>query len=537
MSGEGQRFKDAGYSQHKPLIEIDGKPIIQHVVELFNPQVDSYTFICNENHISTIQQMHSLLLKLKLKAEIICIPSHKLGPVYAVMSAKECLTSSETIICYCDFGSVWNYKKFLQHSKDGSIACYRGFHPHMLGPDNYAYCNTDKNRTCLEIREKQPFTNNKMNEWASNGIYYFKSGDLVKKYFKALLNQNQGHSSNGEYYVSMVYNLMIQDGLEINVFPIQRMLQWGTPYDVECYQKWSSYFSDICKSFVKVDNPKNCVTILPMAGLGSRFSTKGYKIPKPLLDVNGHPMFFQAVDCLPKSESFKFVTLKEYVDKYLEIQTTIETLFTNSALINLNHLTEGQACSTMEAVRFVNPNYPILITACDNASHYDSLTYKALLQDETVDVIVWTFTNSPTSKYNPNMYSWVKVDEKGFVTSVHIKDCPFDDVKNQQTIIGTFFFRKASLYSEAYNQMISENNKTNGEFYIDNMLNNCIKLGMKVKTFLISHYVCWGIPDEYETYNYWRNHFHLSDNHPYLIFNDATLNNNQINYFTQEKFF
>jgi NDP-sugar pyrophosphorylase family protein len=274
-----------------------------------------------------------------------------------------------------------------------------------------------------------------------------------------------------------------------------------------------------------------------MAGLGSRFATKGYKIPKPLLDVNGHPMFFQAVDCLPKSEFFKFVTLKEYVDKYLEIQMLIETLFTNSALINLNHLTEGQACSTMEAVRFVIPDYPILITACDNASHYDSLKYKALLQDETVDVIVWTFTNSPTSKYNPNMYSWVKVDEKGSVTSVHIKDCPFDDVKNQQTIIGTFFFRKASIYSEAYNQMISENNKTNGEFYIDNMLNNCIKLGMKVKTFLISHYVCWGIPDEYETYNYWRNHFHLSDNHPYLIFNDATFNNNQINYFTQEKFF
>ena len=52
MSGEGQRFKDAGYSQHKPLIEIDGKPIIQHVVELFNPQIDSYTFICNENEIS-----------------------------------------------------------------------------------------------------------------------------------------------------------------------------------------------------------------------------------------------------------------------------------------------------------------------------------------------------------------------------------------------------------------------------------------------------------------------------------------------------
>ena len=50
MSGIGRRFIEAGYEDPKPLIEVDGKPIIEHVVNLF-PGVEDIVFICNEKHI------------------------------------------------------------------------------------------------------------------------------------------------------------------------------------------------------------------------------------------------------------------------------------------------------------------------------------------------------------------------------------------------------------------------------------------------------------------------------------------------------
>ena len=50
MSGIGKRFIDAGYKNTKSLIEIDGFPIIKHVVDLF-PGVDDITFICNDIHL------------------------------------------------------------------------------------------------------------------------------------------------------------------------------------------------------------------------------------------------------------------------------------------------------------------------------------------------------------------------------------------------------------------------------------------------------------------------------------------------------
>ena len=47
MSGIGKRFIDAGYKDPKPLIQVEGKPIIQHVVERF-PGETKFIFICND---------------------------------------------------------------------------------------------------------------------------------------------------------------------------------------------------------------------------------------------------------------------------------------------------------------------------------------------------------------------------------------------------------------------------------------------------------------------------------------------------------
>ena len=44
------------------------------------------------------------------------------------------------------------------------------------------------------------------------------------------------------------------------------------------------------------------VNIIPMAGEGSRFVNQGYKLPKPLIPVNGVPMVVRAAKCLPDAD-------------------------------------------------------------------------------------------------------------------------------------------------------------------------------------------------------------------------------------------
>jgi NDP-sugar pyrophosphorylase family protein len=508
MSGIGKRFIDAGYSVPKPLIIIENKPIIQHVIELF-PGKHKFTFICNDDHIKNTN-MRSILKNIVPDCNIYEVSvNNRKGPVDAVVQAFDIIDDNEEIIIsYCDYGTKWNFDKFKENinitNSDGAIACYKGFHPHILGNDNYAFVR-ENNMFMIEIQEKKPFTDNKMNEYASNGSYYFKSGSLIKKYFSQLIDLNI--SINNEFYVSMVYNLLANDNFKILIFEIDKMLQWGTPSDLEEYVLWSDYFlkRNINFNLDHIDT-KNTTLILPMAGAGSRFFNVGYTTPKPLLDIEGLPMVIQAVNCLPTTNNKIFICQNEHLNNY-NIKNSILKEYHDAKIIGIDHVTEGQACTCELAFKeHINNDEPILISACDNGVYYDIDEYNRLLNDENVDIIIWSFSNNKTSKLYPNMYAWLDVDDNGYIKRVSIKR-PFNDCENKYAIIGTMLFKKAKYFLEGLNLIYKDNLRTNNEFYVDNMIEPLIKNGYKCKIFNVMNYLCWGTPNDYKTYNYWFEYF------------------------------
>jgi NDP-sugar pyrophosphorylase family protein len=512
MSGIGKRFIDAGYEKPKYLIEIDNKPIIEHVINLF-PNEANFSFILNNEHLENTN-IQNILNNLCSHSKIYTVPiNNRKGPVHAVSQIFDNIDDDkEVIISYCDYGTYWNYNNFLldvrKHNAYGSIACYKGFHPHMLGSDNYAFLKeTEQNSMWMrEIKEKEPFTPNKMEEYASNGTYYFKNGRLLKKYFSLLMERNI--HTNNEYYVSMVYNLLVEDNLSVRIFEIENMLQWGTPYDFEIYKSWSSYFNDTLIPIKKFTDIYNITTIMPMAGKGSRFTHRGYNISKPLLDVNGNPMVIEAIRCLPNTTNYVFVCLNEHLDNS-PIRENILKYYPNANIIGINNTTEGQACTVEIAIKEANIHLdsPILITACDNGVYYDSIEYNKLLQDTNNDIIIWSFRNNQTSKINPNMYAWLKVDEHNNIQHVSCKKFIYDNPLKTHAIIGTMFYRKARYFIDGLNKNYEQNIRTNGEFYVDDVINQNIKDGLTVKVFESKHYICWGTPDDYETYLYWQQFF------------------------------
>ncbi len=242
MAGTGDRFVRAGYLDPKPLIKINDKHIISYIIEMFSPH-DDLIFICNETHMRTTD-MRSILQSMAPNCKIFTIGDHKNGPIYTILSTdlgSYLEDDEEVIVCYCDNPYIWDYDHFKawvkENNSDGCILSHTGFHPHRLSPTFMAHIKEDGLRV-KEIKEKEPYTSNPMNEHASTGTYYFKKGAYIKKYFQHAIDQKIMY--NGEYYVTLVYNLLINDGLNVHCYPTDLVTVFGTPEEVENFEAWQT---------------------------------------------------------------------------------------------------------------------------------------------------------------------------------------------------------------------------------------------------------------------------------------------------------
>ena len=241
MAGTGDRFLSKGYADPKPLISVNGKKIIEYVFEMF-AEDDDFVFICNEDHLSNTD-MRKELLSLCPESTIISIPKHKLGPVHTVMAALDTIEDDEeVIISYCDNPFLWDFEDFKLQVKaknlDGCILTHTGFHPHTLSKTKMAFVRESSPGLIDEIQEKKCYTSDPMNEHASTGIYYFKRGSFIKKYFKRQLDRNVHH--NGEFYVTLTYNLLLEDGLKVGYYDTPFVTVFGTPEEVENFEAWAT---------------------------------------------------------------------------------------------------------------------------------------------------------------------------------------------------------------------------------------------------------------------------------------------------------
>ncbi len=513
MSGSGLRFQESGYKEPKPLIKINNKMIIEYVIDQFDIENDFFTFICSREHIKNTN-MKQILLKLVSKCNIYEIEPHKLGPVYAVKKIFNYIINDNKgiIVSYCDFGTIWNYNNFKEYVKkenlDGAICYYTGFHPSLLGTDNYATM-LDNNNILIEIKEKNRYKENKFDEKISNGCYYFKNSLIMKKYFNKLIDNKI--TCKDEYYVSLVYNLLVEDNLKVGLFQIDKMIQLGTPYDVEQFIKWSKYFKNKSdnKSLSYIDN-LNTTLILALAGKASRF--KNFDLPKPFLNINGKPMFIEVVRQLPDTKNKIFITRKDHEDKY-NTSGLVSKYFINAKTNIIDYITEGQACTVntvfTESDKFFNlMNNPILISACDAGLVYNDKLYQNLLDDDNINIIVFASKGSQGTTVNKDAYAWLNIDEKDFIKEVYCKKFPFkDSPENHYSITGTMLFKKGKFFFDNHKKCVEKEIKVNNEYYVDTVLNECILNNLKVKMFCIDTYLNWGTPNDYNTYNYWFDYF------------------------------
>jgi beta-phosphoglucomutase-like phosphatase (HAD superfamily) len=225
MAGEGSRFKAAGYTMPKPLIDVKGKSMIQVVSE--NIDIDAnYIFVAQKNDIDKydIDQHLALFCKNFTLVE----QDGKLDG-----AAKSCLLAEPIIdndlpllIANSDQYVEWDARvvvdDFIKSGIDGSILTFTST------DTKWSYAKTNENGTVSAVAEKNVISSD-----ATCGIYYWKHGSDFVKYARKMIEKNI--KTNNEFYVCPIYNEAIADEKIITIHKVNNMYGLGTPEDLSLF--------------------------------------------------------------------------------------------------------------------------------------------------------------------------------------------------------------------------------------------------------------------------------------------------------------
>ncbi|MFH0936557.1 MAG: nucleotidyltransferase [Candidatus Woesearchaeota archaeon] len=249
--------------------------------------------------------------------------------------------------------------------------------------------------------------------------------------------------------------------------------------------------------------------LIPMAGLGTRFSQVGYKLLKSLISVSGKPMILNVIKDLPKANKWIFVMRQEHID--YGVDKIIKREIPNAIIIAIDKTTEGQACTCMLAEKYLDLDDDLIIASCDIGFLYNKNKFDELREKKDVDCIVLTFTKRETLRRNPNAWGWyILEDDNETIKDISIKVPVSNNSYNDHAVVGTFYFKKAKYFIDASNLMIKENYRTNNEFYVDSIPKFLKKIGKKSIIFDVDLFVGWGKPDD--LYDYERIEFIIKNN-------------------------
>ncbi|ELN4703426.1 NTP transferase domain-containing protein, partial [Escherichia coli] len=131
--------------------------------------------------------------------------------------------------------------------------------------------------------------------------------------------------------------------------------------------------------------------VVPMAGAGSRFAVAGYKDPKPLIPVHGVPMIKVVIDNLtPACEHrFIFICQAAHVEAY-GLQEKLQAWAPGCAIVELDGLTEGAACTVYAARELINSDDPVMIANSDQYVDIDINDYLRSMEVQQADGLIMT---------------------------------------------------------------------------------------------------------------------------------------------------
>lgn len=230
--------------------------------------------------------------------------------------------------------------------------------------------------------------------------------------------------------------------------------------------------------------------VVPMAGRGSRFSSRGVDVPKPLIPVGGQSMVFWALRSLADLPYSKiiFVVLAEHEASHGITESLRDAFGDRTEVVLLDDVTEGQLCTVLAARDWIDDEEDVLVGSCDT-----------LVTSDLADVIA----NRPADCHGiisvadmpGEQWSFARVDETGAVVEVAEKVRISDHAST-----GLYYFSSGRELVATADEMIRNGERTRGEYYVIPVYQKYIDRGWRVDISVAKEMWDMGTPETLEVF-------------------------------------
>lgn len=221
MAGRGSRFSEKGFETPKPLIEVAGQPMVKWAIKsLETVKFDRIVFVALEEHEEAYDITGMLKNYSGWRTEFVFLPDVTNGQLETVLKAQKFFDGEEDILIAAADSYILSTigQDILKNPKQcaGLISVI------SLPGDHWSFAKTDEMERVIEVAEKK-----RISSHCSTGLYYFsRANDLVQQGSAMIKNDER---TRGEFYVTPVYQKLIDRGKMIRISHASEMWDMGTP--------------------------------------------------------------------------------------------------------------------------------------------------------------------------------------------------------------------------------------------------------------------------------------------------------------------
>lgn len=235
---------------------------------------------------------------------------------------------------------------------------------------------------------------------------------------------------------------------------------------------------------------------MPMAGEGSRFLKEGWTTPKPLIELNGQPLFKHAISSVTDKDiqmKYSFIVRQEHIDKY-QIDKGIRSFLPEANLFSVVKTTRGAVETCLIAENAIADDDAVIVMDCDlefRSKKFMEIIKQILnkpIEEATGGALVSFESNEPR-------YSYAALGEDGFVARTAEKE-----VISNHALCGAYFFASGRRFKQIAHLLLAEPAFTKPEYYVSLLFNYLLKDGEKVWLAPMEEYYSYGTPEELKQY-------------------------------------